>query len=474
MNKIRCVALAERISLRHHIVLIVMALMLPLTAWSARITSVDCSAHPKNNFAILVLHFDQETAYQVNELEGGTAVRFSASDCDVDPAAAAKLSGISNELIKTVTLGQASGALTLNMNFSGAANVRVREAKDPFSLILDISLSKAGAKAPVKKPAEEGTKAKKPVENQQALENRKPKPELPAKAQSTEPEKRRTTRSPAGEDSADDTLSPQGHFDRGVALSRSGQFDTALEHLQKARQDSDLFSKATAEIASIYRSQGRTADAINEWEKFFSTVDKQGLAEKIYSESAPALQNAPQIVKYDTPASQLNPQAAQSEKTTSGLPPIEQSHDGHLWEYFLYLVIAIITTAVYLLHRSNRSLHRKILILLQGGEDDEPETREVKSRRRPVEDDVPEALMPVRPPDFLVEDENPEPPPPARPELVEEEPEPVTDTVQEVYNLTMQGLSIQEVAERMGLGQDEVRLIMNLQRDESVIPGQKR
>jgi hypothetical protein len=457
---------------RIRLIYTILLALLPLQAIASRLTSVDCSTHPKGNFCILVLHFDETTAYRVTDLEGGRASIVSSSQCDISPEATAKLKAVSNDLISGVIVAQEDGGIKVQLNFTENSVLRVHQANDPFSLILDVSTGSKKAEASkvesVKEEKKPGAEPKKEAKSGGKSEGKSEKSEGSTKSKG---ESGSHTNSPDVS-----SLSSQGHFDRGLALVKEKKYSEALPHFEQARKESTLFAKATAEIASIYREQGKTSEAIAEWEKFFTVVDKPGNHD---ADLLPSHEiTTPTIVpKHEPPAEKTTGASQASEPSPKkNLPPVVETHDSHLWIYFLYVIVAGLLGMTIHFYRANRQLNQKVLLLLQDDEAEDPPPPKARPKivLPPSDDDLLERMQPQKPvepepseatPDFLLEDE-----PPSKVAL----PEPEVDTSQEVYSLAMKGFSIQDIAERMGLGQDEVRLVLNLQRDEESAPNTKK
>lgn len=402
--------------------------------------SISASKHTEGNFSILALHFDREVPYTVREMEGGSEMRLSLPNSRTDGEVAAELSALRNAFINSVRLRADKEALVLDFKFTRPMKPVVWETRNPFSLVLDISPAE-------KTRTESGSRTAAP---EKSSSNDKPV-FVPAGARASASKKESRKQKSSGEISPQlqgkseaarkNPGSPEAHFQRGLTLRHQDQFVEALEQFQQARKDPSLFIKSTTEIAAIYRQLGRSGDEIAEWEELFRALKAEGYRPKATSKTEARWKPEEVLTEEHQPSAEQKPASG----IGAGVLP-----------YIFCAVVVLLLGIIAWLYRARNELQRMITALTEG--EDSAETEPA------VEPEVESASEEPPPPPPQEKTEDQEPPP----EVEEEPARPAEETAQEVFSLSEQGLSVQEIAEKLSLGQDEVRLILNLQREEKV------
>jgi hypothetical protein len=247
-----------------------------------------------------------------------------------------------------------------------------------------------------------------------------------------------------------DELTAEAHFYRGLSLHGEGHLELALQHFQVARRDPRLFAKATAEMANVYHQLGRVEDEVAAWEELFAKVRETGyqfIEEGENGRIPPGTFDAQSEVHLDPGGESLASKGVNS-----------------LMLYPFMGVVVILMGAVFMLFKKMAQLRRVVsgysYVLNSKKAKPEPiEKQPAPEPDLPSETPKPEAAEPS--------DETPAVEEKVSMNDTKEEPaRPAEETAMEVISLSEQGYSIQEIAEKLGLGQDEVRLILNLQREE--------
>jgi tetratricopeptide (TPR) repeat protein len=443
----------ERSALRYRILCTIVALALPLVVQGGQLTSFNVSKKGNRNYAILALHFDREVQYDLVELNGGNALQLTLRGCQLDPLAAEELASHRGGYIRNVGLSVRNEEAVLDFQFTTALKSVIWETRDPYTLILDLSpVAKAQPKSENPPPsikkvtrAEErktgGTATKTAPRKSEVIEKKAEQQINPP----PQPKNKNSANTELAVDSG--SMSPQEHFLKGSLLRHEGKYSEALHHFEQARRDPDLFARCTAEIANIHRQLGQDQNEIAEWEKLFGVLHEENRAR---SEQIGELMAA---------------QAAGGEEETRGILKDSQ------WSSLLgggMLTLAL-TGFVLLLLGATIRLHFTVRNLQKSQKPKEKPVSAPLEAERVTEPEVePQPVVEARP------EEQPAPvetAAPAEEEFADEEPTEISQstekTAQEVFSLSEQGLSIQEIAEKLGLGQDEVRLILNLQREEA-------
>jgi tetratricopeptide (TPR) repeat protein len=409
------------------------------TAFGGELTGVQSSHHAAEQFSIIVLRFDEKPVYHLRQTNDGAGVEITIADCRVSPGVLTQIRSLRDALLKSAAAEAESNLVFLDFKFNRAVKIVERTTEKPFSLILDITPAPGAGKQPVAAADRKPTSAP-PQKN--TLES-EAKPRLPAADVGTtsapqsgnELEYGKKLLAAKREKEAYDAFrralleNPrlvEAHYLLGLLARKWGQYDEAIGHFQAAKRDSIYARQALTELASIYRQLGRSSDEIEQWEEFFA-----------------ASKNDQQMT---APAQDLPVAAADSSLAHPPPRPVEKGSSPLL--YFLLLIVLILICAVALLYYKQRELHRTIAALLESGE--EPES----ARKRP---------------------------PPAEPEPPSQEDRETTEqarkaeeTAREVQSLYDAGMSIPAIAEKLNMGQDEVRLILNLMREEkSKSPAEK-
>jgi hypothetical protein len=434
--------------------LLFIALLIPLSAFAGRLMSISGSEKTRESYTILALHFDKRVPYTVQELDGGTKLKLTIPGGDVDQAALKELRALKNDLITSTSVFPTENGLILEFSFKGEVRPNVWETRNPFSLVLDISvLEKPKASL---KPKSTSTITATPKQQQRKF--------VPAGAQSRRTNKeveQHTAKQPSStaahqeksgqsekksaSNAAD--LTAETHFYKGLSLHRDGQLVKALGHFREARKDPHLFAKATAEIANIYHQLGRSEDEVAAWEEVFAKVRETGhqFLDEQGSEIIP-------LEAYEGSDHQAGDHldSDSGEAVSSGVSP-----------FILYPLIAVIMLmmgAVFMLYKKVAQLR-----LIVGGHGTIPEPAEEKPMPEPeLPPEIPEPEPATESTEEVPIEEEAVP----WGDAEEESSRPAEETAMEVISLSEQGFSIQEIAEKLGLGQDEVRLILNLQREE--------
>ncbi len=421
----------------------------------------------------------------------------SIPDCQLEEEARDQLSSLSNNFINSIEFNDDGGNLLLEFRFGGKMKPVVWETRNPFSLVLDITsvgtLSSttpavkskpAQQKKPVQpkpKPAQLESRTEKKKEDDKPGDEQKRDVEeskkpvfVPAGVRKTSEEKKPVEFKPKGiqpqkaseEKTASPSpaptravieITPETHFYKGLTLHEDGKNQQALKHFQQARKDPHLFAESTAEIAAIYHQLGRTQEEIAEWEKLFSRLRASG-----YSPSDELLGGNIQDLDLSN-----NPGGSQSDQ--QGAAEASGAASGFLITV-LCGIILLLTGGLVWLYLIVRKLQDKLGIkpaklkislklkkswkkVAAENEEEEQEEKEESS-----EEEEPQ----TKPEEPSAEEES-------TPWGEAEKPDdrPSEETATEVISLSEQGFSIQEIAEKLGLGQDEVRLILNLQREET-------
>lgn len=448
--------------MRYRAIIFLIAWALPALLRADCLTSVRSSYHARENFAIVVLQFDREVAYRVREGSSGTSARITLPGCRIEPQAARVLTEVAKrtgKLIRSIQIDSSGasrssdgddsvvGGPAIDLLFPGKTRLLLRESSQPFSLILDISPAPKGGSAPVKEKASEKTL---PARNEKSTP---PKPQLksPLKADSVKVKEetdwlengrkalaKKQTREAfnAFEKAAlqyPDSL--EAHYQMGLILKQWGQLDSALDHLQKARQDSRLFKPATTQIAAIYRQQGRSAEEIAEWEKILTKLKDEGVAPAEPPEDVIAIERGSEE---SAEISAQNGSAVYARR--GGISPVQ---------YGLWAIVVVLSIVIAVIYRRQREFQRTIRALLDTGEPEAPpaeEAAEEPASSKDVALDVKDVVGS-----------------PSQPKN-----RPSEETTRQVFDLNSAGLSIHDIAEKLNLGQDEVRLILNLKREEAV------
>ncbi|TKJ42252.1 hypothetical protein CEE37_00820 [candidate division LCP-89 bacterium B3_LCP] len=469
--------------LRYFVFPLVVLLLLPQVSLSGRLMSFDLSKNSNKDYSILSLHFDKVVSYTVTELDRGERLRLTLPGCQVEPLAAEEIVDIKGKLITGVKLHAQHDALVFDFHFSGRMKPVVLESRDPFSLILDISHDKS-APAVNKKPKNVPQQT---VQRKEKIpQNPKSKPVTPTlrkeQKQSVSSEQKSTKSSVVKKKRPPAPVSiipssPQGNFLEGSYLRQQGYLSEALEHFEQARRDPDMRILAIAEIASIYHQLGKRKEEVAAWEELFHILKVKYSGEAFTTHSGHTGVATGSRLWTDG-HQQSGGQAQQENRSGNTLAVIAFGlvillSGGMVW-FFLKL-----RRLEWL--ASLRSLDEEISEEKTETEpkpepepksepkpQDTAESGESDRGEKPEEEEVPEN-EPETPEVESVQAEEK-----AEEEVKEEEEEenvvhqPTEKTAQEVFTLSEQGLSIQEIAEKLGLGQDEVRLILNLQREENV------
>ncbi len=463
--------------MRFFTLILCIALVVPVVADGARLTSVSGSQETRDDFSILALHFDKTVPYTVDELDGGRAMRLNLPDCQADPEAQRRLENFTNRFIRSAELKPKAGGLEIRFNFTRAMKAVVWETNDPFSLVFDFS--PASETQVTSKPRTSAASASEPVAavKQSALEAKTTPESSTSPVRTNPPETQAPTRraEPQPRREADETqcivpITPEEHYYEALKLRARGDLQGALSHLEKARLDPGLFARATVEIAGVYHELGRRDAEIAAWERLFAELRSMGLTspaqEKIWSPT-PTFEDA--------------------EATDSGIEG-ESTETGSKWATILIwlLTAAVIGMGfvIFRLYKTIKALQFQMIINAPSPEEDKPgaDTEEEEEEEetllgepgKPSESEaetVRRLQKDPEPAEETSQDEEEEDDTSGESswdEMDEEEKKALRsseETAAEVHALSEQGFSIQEIAEKMKLGQDEVRLILNLQRE---------
>jgi len=425
--------------------------MLPVAAWCGRLTSISASKNTNDGFSIVALHFDEVVPYTVRELDGGQKLQLSIPNCRADQQASENLSVLKNALIKDVNTSDESHNLVLEFRFTGRMKSNVWETRNPFSLVLDISPdvkveNKAGSNAITQNQS--GHTNKKPVFRPAGARAARDQEKNQSEGSQKESSNKRTSGTSNKVKSAEAT--PAVHFQKGLTLKAQGRYEPALEQFKEARKDSSLYAKCTIEIAGLYHQLGRSGDEISEWEALFDFMKERGYTPAMIGSR---LGGAAGHLGYGTLPPEdraLSPATAEKTRRTGA------------GQYLLYSIIAALVLVVIWLFWTVRKLQTTLFYL--SIERDSPEEEELEKTGEPEEEPQKESAS----------DDLHEPPEETASTDVsrgESETEPSKaseETALEIISFSEQGLSIPEIAEKLGMGQDEVKLILNLQREEIV------
>lgn len=433
--------------MRYRSLYFILALSLPLGAWGGNLTSFNVSKNESRNFSIMALHFDREVVYNVEQSSGGRALQLTLQNCQLDPKTAEELASHKGGLIRDVELKVKNNALVVDIQFSTTVNSVVWETRNPYSLILDISsvgakkqsgaISTAVKKSPVEKQKTSKVAAAKPSPSKSSEIGKKE--EKPVQ----KPQQRPDTAPPKSEKVIPESASsPQEHFLKGSMLRHEGKYKEALEHFQQARKDPDLFARSTAEIANIYRQLGKDGEEIAEWEKLFAVVHEENLSRRAQLSELTASSHADQEFEGRQDESQERPLLRVG---------------GFLAFALIWAVILLLGGTAWLFF-TVRKLQKNLRVV---GSPVSPPKETVPLPETKPDPDSERMTKPKEAAAEAVQPDSPEPKSAAETSFATEK------FAQEVFSLSEQGLSIQEIAEKLGLGQDEVRLILNLQREEA-------
>ncbi len=419
---------------------------LPALAGGSLLTSVQSSYHATGNFAILVLRFDGPFTHHIQETEDGQSVLLKLVQCQAAADAPAQLSSLNNALVDQAQLETAAEMLTVRLRFRAPMKLKVSRTQNPYSLILDVapltkSLAPTGRKNVATSPKSPGKKA--------ALTPAKPKPKESQPAVKTYADWLSGGKNMLAQKQEREALetfqqatrqfpdSAEAHYWLGLLLRKWGQPEAAIEHFQKAKTDSLFFIQASTELASIYHLLRLTAEEVAEWEGFFNALRRANPTwETIADDSLPEREPDVELVV----GQEVEPPA-----TLETSPPAPRT--GIPTEWALLAIIILLFAVILFLFLKQRDLNRTIANLLQ---QDEEET--VVRRKHKPDSTSPE------PPAFQESRSD---------ESGSREERHTTEMAREVLGLYRAGISIPAIAERLKMGQDEVRLILNLVKEES-------
>ncbi|MFH1735691.1 MAG: hypothetical protein ABIE92_13375 [bacterium] len=469
--------------------IILFALTFPWLAFGGRLMSISGAERAQDDYAILALHFDQAVPYTIQEVDGGRALRLSVPGTYIETAVEKELNKLRNRLIRNVHITNAGGKLELEFVFSNPMQSLVWETRNPFSLVLDISALKTAYQAPapqhtepaaVPSPAPDPKQAQHQQQNTTSPQQRSYQPQESADKhdqQKTKPQQQQnqpqihTGSTPPANKQPVDNLSPHGHYLKALEYKSKQNYKAALEHLQESLEDPSLYAKSTAEMAAIYRLQGRDEDEIAAWERLFMALQIQGLAGEAE-----------------------NPSRITARPAATGGESIHQAETedaGFSMSTLVIILLSILTAgSSYLAFNFYQKVKLlKFQLALNAPEEEEkpaapepiappPPKPKKQAKPKPAPEPEPELELEENFEEELndeIELESPEPEKEGAPwggeNLIEEgAPEKTRsseETATEVYALSEQGFTIQEIAEKLELGQDEVRLILNLQREDS-------
>jgi len=469
---------------------ILLIFLIPLTAFAGRLQSVSGAEKAKDDYAILALHFDRVVPYSVQEDDTGRNLHLTIPDTYIEAPAERELSKLRNKLIRNVHITNVGGKLELEFEFSRPMQSLVWETRNPFSLVLDISKSqtvsqpttipdkelataKQSEKSSVQKQSDSSRNSSlKTVKN----DNSKANQNVAQHMADTASKSIHTGSIPPVSPSEQGQLSPQAHFLQALECKTDGNYGQALDHLQKASEEPSLYVKATTEMASIYRMLGWQEEEIAAWERLFTALQVQGLTKDETT-------NSRFRADYSNSDSEL--------RASSSSSP-DHSRLSTVLTVLLTILIIGLGALAFFLYKQMTLLNFK-LALNESIKTERHSEAPPQKTPEPVKQKIPE-------PEDEVEIE-PEPQPETEDESdlefeeeieedldlesiqsteekvpwggdnleegVPEEERSSEDTATEVYALSEQGFTIQEIAEKLGLGQDEVRLILNLQREDS-------
>lgn len=405
--------------------------ILTATAFAGELTGVQSSHHPAERFSIIVLRFDGKPVYHIRQTMNGSGAEITIADCRVSPGVLTQIRSLKDALLKSASAEAESNLVFLDLHFQSPVKIVERTTEKPFSLILDIAPAFSAGAQPISTP-DPGTPPSSPAKKRQTLES---KPRVPAVVAEPAPTPNSGNNLEDGkkwlaakrEKEAYDAFRralqenprlAEAHFLLGLLARKWGHYDEAINHFQEAKTDSPYTRQALTELASIYRQLGRSSDEIEQWEEFFAASQK----------------NQP------TTATEENIPADSHE--SSAVKPLEKpaKQGSSPLLYFLILIVVILICAVALLYHKQQELHRTIAALLETGEESESVGKE-----HPTADPAP---------------------PPSEEENTTEQTRKAEETAREVQSLYDAGMSIPAIAEKLNMGQDEVRLILNLMREE--------
>lgn len=434
------------------LVLLIIVLLVPIAVFGGSLTSISGSVDSPGDFSILALHFDQPVPYTVRELNQGRALRLTITGGQLDDGISRQLNELQNRFVRDVQVTQSEKTLVLTFHFTDRMKPVVWETHNPFSLVFDVSAVHTPSKSSASKAVSTS-----PVPQHQ----KESSPPVASKPKGSQP---------AGKHKSSTPITPADHYREGLALRRQGHLEQALEHFQKARLDPDLCAEATAEIAEVSHQLGRTEEEIAAWERLFYELRISG-----YSPET-GQQPADKTVSADL-AGTVTKDSSQPKSS--------------LWSrlilYMLLLAVAALSYVTFRLYRTIKAMRVQLIINEPSEAKDAEITKEEEveelgdtANQTPITEEIPQ---PKSEDDAAPEPEEPTPPPepesktqgrtPVKIPWGEEADQSAEDTssktseetAEEVHSLSEQGFSIQEIAEKLGLGQDEVRLILNLQRE---------
>ncbi len=421
----------SEITLRWRFAGLLICALLPALVWAGQLTAVRSAYHAKGNYTILVLSFDESISQNLTPSADGAGLQLILSSCSASQEVIAELTSLSDNLIKGVEINSENQNLRLQFRFSGPMKVRTSETSNPYHLNLDISpVPAAKANPPAAAPGVDSKRKIPPAVKSNPSEPtaQTPKRDLLAEGKKALSENREREALEAFEQALKQSPDlTEAHFLLGLLLRKWGQPEAAIGHFQKAKIDTIYFSRSSTELASIYRQLGRTNEEVAEWEAFFAAMkgayaaDDTLAAEKIKTEEA-ADSSSTITTKNDS-------LTISKPKKAGGLVLIVQ--------YVSLAAIFVLALAMIWLYSRQRELYRTLKVFLE---------KEGEERIAPSEQPV--ATLPQR-------------------EVPISAPSPASEeTAREIQSLYKAGMSIPAIAEKLGMGQDEVRLILNLMRDE--------
>jgi tetratricopeptide (TPR) repeat protein len=430
-------------------------LLVAVAARGAQLTSVQSSYHAYGNFAILVLRFDDQVSHEVQSSAGGSVLVITFPDCKLSATASADLKTIRNQLQKGAQAVDDTKDLVLHLEFTQAMKVRVSDTRNPHSVILDISPASGSETTGLKQTAEKKPPPATPVQSIAPREKFKS-----GSAEYYTDQGKRALAS-KNEHAALDyfgkalQLQPnnaQVHYLLGLLQRKWGQPQSAITHFLKAKSDSGYFAPAAIELAALYHQLGRTTDEVGQWEDFFTSMKKaQSLPDSLPDivETATVPEDTIEaVVETEPPVETVpiqveTPPHIDSLAATTSLKP-EKSKS--IMDYVMYAAVAILGLVIVMLYRRQRELQDTMTLLLTSDDNAEEEAPLPLAAR---------SAAPTMPP---LAERTPSQAVPAEPLGAE-------DTAREVLGLYKAGMSMPNIAEKLSLGQDEVKLILNLQRE---------